>query len=1256
MSNEIETPPCRETVLLDGQGADIALVGSKAAMLDRLITLDATVPRSGAVTTAAYRRFVSGSRELEALLDELRAEPVPALSERERACHRVDDAFLSAPMPDDLAAAVIELADDVGAGGPVAVRSSATAEDLPGASFAGQYRTLLSVEPDQVLTAVRLAFASLWHPTPRAYRRFRAIDEADLAMAALVMVMLDPSHAGVLFTEAPGRPEAIRIEVVRGLGESLVSGARTPEVVVVDRDDLDHFHPEPEPLRDLAEISLRMEREIGLALDIEWAIEHGTVQLLQARPITTSALPDDLDDGFDVGMGDQVRYTTAGIAEMLPGVQTPRVWSVNSWLVEEAFRGLFDGLGADLTGLDQPHALVGRFRGRAVLNLDLMERIVESVPGGSSAELEHQYFGDILDPVAAPDRTPTGGSRLLQGARTLRSRGRAFRVSELVIQAIDGVLDAEPDVADLSDGSLLAFRGRLLHLACRTMEAEVSVAATAAACYRSLEVFLREHIDPREATTVLQHLTTSDRATYRGRNALAVDELTARLKAAGDLGDKPTESSWPHGRKVLEESAAGREFLLQLDGALRRAGSISVFGGITWDSVPELVWPLLGQQSAEAADLAGQRADTLARLEQEIGTDARWRLTRALSGQLVDVRRHFLRREAADAAAFLERREETKASLLMLGGVLWRIDHELGCRMTAASHLDAADDIDLITGEETELIVRGRVLSPEVLAFRRRRHAAAELESPLPQVFRGRPAAPTSRPVGGDHMTGWSGSPGRYEGRARVVTEPETSALRRGEVLVARTTDSSWLPLFHIAGAIVIEEGGPLSHAAILARELGMPSVINVPGIVDRVASQPGALLTVDGTRGQVGIHQPEPAEQQAEQQIDVTNGVAPIRREPSAIDRDPGQLNVFITGLIGAGAFMSIVIGMTQAIGSSRTQHHISLRARPRAEALAAGVVHGFEPRAVGAAGLRARGYYMWLAAVGAALTVLMLWQADDYVEDPESTSAIWQFALGLVSAATLAGLTAISIAAAIRWPFVPPMARWATLPRVHERLTPARVLGPTHAGIVGALLFATLCLGWLVAEAETQLLALDEWLFDAIGAGTEDRWSPDVLNEVLRREVMVPLAVVLTAATYRCRALLFTYPLVIAAGGALHLGIAHFISRERPPAGPKPGFTDSFPGGHVNELTIMLGLLPLVVFVLTRRTWVGIASGVVSGTALVVLVADAFRTGDHWPTDNLAGLLIGLSMVTIAHGVSRSPALHGRCEDCPAQLHPPT
>ena len=173
--------------------------------------------------------------------------------------------------------------------------------------------------------------------------------------------------------------------------------------------------------------------------------------------------------------------------------------------------------------------------------------------------------------TAAPAGTPVGGSRLLQGVRTLRARTQAFEASELVIQAIERVVDDEPAYGDLDDPALLAFRGRVLHLGARAMEAEIGVAATASAGYRGLEIFLREQLGAAEAAATLRMLTTSERSSRRGRRSLALDELSSLLDD-DELVAARAVASWPEARAELESSVPGREFLGRMTAVLRPAG------------------------------------------------------------------------------------------------------------------------------------------------------------------------------------------------------------------------------------------------------------------------------------------------------------------------------------------------------------------------------------------------------------------------------------------------------------------------------------------------------------------------------------------------------------------------------------------------------------------------------------------------------------------------------------------------------------
>jgi pyruvate,water dikinase len=223
-----------------------------------------------------------------------------------------------------------------------------------------------------------------------------------------------------------------------------------------------------------------------------------------------------------------------------------------------------------------------------------------------------------------------------------------------------------------------------------------------------------------------------------------------------------------------------------------------------------------------------------------------------LTGQVVDVRLHLLRRLVSESISLLAWRERTKAAVLDIGGLVRSTHIAIGDRLAAAGVLDDATDIDLLDDAE----VRGAAPMPSRAALARRRHALArmQLAGNLPERFTGVP--PERRPPvpHGDRLDGIPAAAGRVTARARVVRDPRRAKLRAGEVLVAESTDAGWSPLFVDAAAIVVERGGPLSHAAIVARELGIPAVLDVQGAT---AVLDGRTVTVDGDEGVVVVHEP---------------------------------------------------------------------------------------------------------------------------------------------------------------------------------------------------------------------------------------------------------------------------------------------------------------------------------------------------------------------------------------------------------------
>ena len=769
-------------VLRPGCAAPAAELGGKAASLDRLVQAGFPVPPTAVVTATAYRT-VAAHPHLAPLLSALRdGTAVPGAE--------VDAAFLAVPVPEALERAIVAAAREIGEGGNVAVRSSATVEDMAGASFAGQYRSSLDVDPDRVLHAVRLTWASLWHPAPCAYRRAWGISSDDVAMPAALMRMIPAHSAGVVFTVDPeGAADSARVEAVPELGEALVSGARTPDVWLVPRAGL--ADPAvPAQVREAADLALRVERATGgVPQDVEWAWDGQRTWLVQARPITTG--PARADDGSDTPP-DGAELTTAGIGETLPGVLPPLVWDVGSFLVEEALRGVLGrlwGLPADRTG---PHELVRRVRGRAALDLDLLKAAARSVPGGSEAELERQYFGAAMPDADEGEPAPwwrTARSQL----RAAAARRRAVAEAAVVLGATDRLLTDVPQLDALPDRSLLAYRQRLLDLGARGMAAELAVASAAVGAYRQLEATLAGHLGEQEAAAVAQRVTSGSGA-RRVRSP-----QTCRSVFAGPTWAETGDSSLPEHRPRQPEREAARH-----------------------------------------------------ELEERLTSRPKWRRVRILTGQVVDVRLHVLRRLIVDATTGLARRENVKAAVLSLGGEVRRVHLELGRRLVEAGRLEQPLDVDLLRSTELRAALEGAGPPPAELARRRRWLQQREDERPLPVRFTGTPRAPAVEVPTGDRLPGWAASPGRHTGRARVLWSPRPELLQPGEVLVAAATDAGWSPLFLRAGAIVVERGGPLSHAAIVARELGVPAVLNVTGAT---AALDGRTVTVDGDAGDVVVH-----------------------------------------------------------------------------------------------------------------------------------------------------------------------------------------------------------------------------------------------------------------------------------------------------------------------------------------------------------------------------------------------------------------
>jgi len=442
----------------------------------------------------------------------------------------------------------------------------------------------------------------------------------------------------------------------------------------------------------------------------------------------------------------------------------------------------------------------------------------------------------------------------------IRSRAVHKRIVDevhLTAAAARAIAQLDMDLRDLPVRKLVAYRQRIRDLAWRGYAAEVGASSAAGATYRALELLLERWVDADEAASWAQRLT---------RGAFD-DSILGGMRASG-LERVLAEYGTPSIRLLIDECPEdirsciadipgdGARFLVALDAAIREMGSKAVYGDVAW--IEDDVWVLRQLQILNSVDwrrspdrLGWDRVFT--ELHKHLAADKKWRRLRILTGQLVDMRARWLRRQVEETTQFLQLREEAKNALLTLGGEERRTIVEASERLVASRQLPSADLVGYLTDAELEGMLFGSCgVDRSELETRRSIGAACDATGPLPDWFDGRPDSIDIRDVPTGHrLTGWATSPGRTTGKVRLISSlADGIRLEKGDVLVANATDPSWTPLFLTAGAVVLETGGPLSHAAIVAREFGLPAVLNVPQAT-RILTD-GETVAVDGTAGVV--------------------------------------------------------------------------------------------------------------------------------------------------------------------------------------------------------------------------------------------------------------------------------------------------------------------------------------------------------------------------------------------------------------------
>lgn len=846
--------------------ADAPAVGWKAVNLSRMRRAGLPVPPGFCVTTNAFRAWL-GPASFAA----------------------VPDAPLPAAVAGEMAAAIAAL----GGAGAFAVRSSAIAEDLPTASFAGQYDSFLNVPAGPpLLDAVRNCWRSVFCGRAQSYRRRRELDADHAEMAVIVQRFVTAECAGVIFTADPvtGATDVMIIEGCFGLGETAVRGGAVDRVVVdrvsgVVRDraaggqeELVEADPAggtrtrtraaapgetclaPELVARLVTLARAAEELFGAPQDLEWAAAAGEAYLLQARAITTG-VNNPITHTPSPG-SDRTVWSNLNVGEVLPDVVTPLTWSVIEYSIRHLFAPLLRWVVFDL----ERNPFAGLKAGRVYANVSVFAQMSRAIPGIGDTRLAARFGGrqeqEHVAAALAAARERVGWFRQLTFLGGLAVIFTWFFLVWLVSDgpALMAVLRRRMDelhrcdLNAMTDTELLQTGRTTMVENLRSFQAIAAVAGGLGAAIKLYRVTRRRLGDETGALAgrLLGHageMASADAG--RALWQLAVAARSHPAVATIVLGG----GSFAAVSARLATVPGGAEFLAGWAATMFRHGHHTrgelELHNPRWVEQPDYVLELVRGclQADDRHDFAARERDR---------TAARDRLFNDCLARLGPFRRWCFARLVRHARAGLALRENFKSEAVRLMVYLRRAALELGARLQARGVLAGADDIFFLTLDEAETLAAGTFPgAPAPLLARRRAEYERNLNTTPPPVIVGNfiPAAlaAATLPASGE----WRGlgvSPGVVTGPARVILRADTTErVLPGEILVAPFTDPGWTPYFLTAAGIVMDLGGMLSHGCIVAREYGIPAVVNVGPATKQITT--GTILTVDGDHGVVTIH-----------------------------------------------------------------------------------------------------------------------------------------------------------------------------------------------------------------------------------------------------------------------------------------------------------------------------------------------------------------------------------------------------------------
>ncbi len=846
----------------DTKNAALETVGGKGRSLSEMTQAGLPVPGGFHVITDTYRRFVSANDLQSRILAEAdRSGQGTVASENIAALFA--QAEISADVAQEIKAAYARLGDNPA----VAVRSSANAEDLPDMSFAGQQDTYLNViGTEALLGAVRDCWASLWTSRAISYRGQMGIEHDQVAMAVVVQIMVASDVSGILFTANPATGE--RSEMIAnasfGLGEAIVSGQVTPDTYVFDRKEntvketmigtkekmiisdgeggtiwqevsksrRDRSCLSEAHLAGLAELALKSEQHFGgVPQDIEWAIKDDTLYLLQSRPITNLP-PQPLRDLKWEPPAPGVTLLRRQIVENMPDPLSP--------LFDELYLdiGLQDGMNRSLARMGAPHTIEDMTNGNVHLTVNgyaYQRRDFKAVQG--------------VDPKILADFAVKGQVEWWTKLVDLWRNDWLPDYQALISKW------AELDLAAASDTVLLDGIRALALEDAYYWEESSKVFATAKVTDEQLQGFLKAAAPDHNFTSGM-FLSGFNSRTMQAQ--MDIWEISKRIQADASLLEMVNATPAPRLLAALQKHPAAESVVEAIDRYNETYGHQIYSLDFAEPTASEDTLPIMVAMKAQVNDDDYNPADHHAQVEEK-----RKAAYRQIRDVLDDEAMSQFRWHLWKARHFYPHREEV---VFWLGGawpVLRKLALELGRRMVDVGTFDAPSDLFFLHIDSIEKAIAARSESKPVpglaqLASEERelREARKRVHPPgaIPVDQHANPAATQKLNAADSNvMSGFAVSPGKIEGEVSVIQSPaEFDNMKPNTILVCPMTTPAWTQLFSHAIALVTDIGSILAHGSIVAREFGIPAVLGLGNVTQRLKS--GQRISVDGDAGIVEI------------------------------------------------------------------------------------------------------------------------------------------------------------------------------------------------------------------------------------------------------------------------------------------------------------------------------------------------------------------------------------------------------------------